>query len=80
MVVLSNQEATELRERLRQDPLTQPTEESIAVSVNASTSVTFTQAEKAVLVQVLTAWPRDADSGELGKGLAELRDALSEEL
>jgi hypothetical protein len=50
------------------------------VSANASTSVTFTQAEKAVLVQVLTDWPREEGSAELSKGLRELRTALTEDL
>jgi hypothetical protein len=42
MVSLNDQEAAELRERLRGDPA-QSAEETIAVSVNASTSVTFTE-------------------------------------
>ena len=43
MVSLNDQEAAEMRERLRGVPAAQSAEETIAVSVNASTSVTFTE-------------------------------------
>jgi len=42
MIDLAGIEANELRERLRRVPSAQPAEETIAVSANASTSVTFT--------------------------------------
>jgi hypothetical protein len=76
MVGLNAEEAADLRERLRAVPEGQAAEQTIAVSANASTSITFTQAEKAIVADVLAGLSdRDAP-----RGLLELRTALLEEL
>ena len=80
MVELSDLEATELRERLRANPAGQPAEQTIAVSANASTSITFTQAEKAVVAEVLAGWSPKPGRAESHSGLLKLRAALLEEL
>jgi hypothetical protein len=56
MVSLNDREAAELHERLRGVPVAQSAEETVAVSVNASTSVTFTETEKTAVVDVITIW------------------------
>src|SRR5438067_9384901 len=80
MVELSGEEAAELRERLRAVPAGQPAEQTIAVSANASTSITFTQAEKAAVAEVLARWSPKPGRVESHSGLLELRAALLEEL
>jgi hypothetical protein len=80
MVSLNDQEAAELRERLRAIPAAQPAEETIAVSANASTSVTFTQTEKAAVVEVLATWFEELGPGGMGNGPAELRELLAMEV
>jgi hypothetical protein len=76
MVSLNDQEAAELRERLRGVPAAQSAEETIAVSANASTSVTFTETEKTAVVDVLTKWLAELGPAGNGSGPAELREAL----
>ncbi len=71
MIELSDREAGELRERLRRVASAQPTEETIAVSANASTSVTFTHTQKVTVIDVRE---------EIGEGLFRLRDALIADL
>jgi hypothetical protein len=56
MIELSEREAGELRERLRRVASAQPAEETIAVSANASTSVTFTRTQKVAVTDVLAQW------------------------
>jgi hypothetical protein len=80
MVSLNDQETAELRERLRAVPAAQPAEETIAVSANASTSVTFTQTEKAAVVEVLASWLEELGPAGMGNGPAELREVLAGEL
>jgi len=80
MVSLNDQEASELRERLRGVSAAQSAEETIAVSANASTSVTFTQAEKAAVAGVLETWLDELGPAGMGNGLAELREVLAVEL
>jgi hypothetical protein len=75
MIQLSDQEAGELRERLRAFASAQPAEETIAVSANASTSVTFTRTEKVAVLDVLAQW-----GDGIGEGLLKLRDGLSDDL
>jgi hypothetical protein len=74
MIELSDEETRELRERLRQLPKAQPADETIAVSANASTSVTFTAVQKAAVLEVLDRW--FAESGPPAGDLLRLRDAL----
>jgi hypothetical protein len=78
MVVLDDQEAAELRERLRGVPAAQAAEETIAVSVNASSSVTFTETEKTAVLNVLNKWVAELGPAGTGSGPAELREALAE--
>ena len=80
MVSLNDHEAAELRERLRGVPAAQSAEETIAVSVNASSSVTFTPAEKAAVVEVLDTWLEQLGPAEMGNGPAELREVLGGKL
>jgi hypothetical protein len=74
MVALDDQEAAELRERLRGVPA----EETIAVSVNASSSVTFTETEKTAVLDVLNKWVTELGPAGTESGPAELREALAE--
>jgi len=78
MVALDNQEAAELRERLRGVAAAQAAEETIAVSVNASSSVTFTETEKTAVLDVLNEWITELGPAGTGSGPAELREALAE--
>ena len=82
MVSLNDREGAgaELRERLRGVPAAQSAEETIAVSVNASSSVTFTPAEKAAVVEVLATWLEQLGAAGIGNGPAELREVLEGEL
>jgi len=59
MVVLTATEAGELRDRLAGAATTQPASETMAVSANASTNVTFTTIEKAAVLEVLSHWHED---------------------
>ena len=80
MIELSDREAGELRERLRRVALAQPAEETIAVSANASTSVTFTHRQKLAVVDVLAQWINEMGREKIGEGLFKLRDALTADL
>jgi hypothetical protein len=80
MIVLNREEALELRERLRRVRAAQPASETIAVSANASTSVTFTSSEKTAVLDVLATWRNDAASDEMSQGLVDLRIALARDL
>ena len=80
MIELSDREAGELRERLRRVASAQPAEETIAVSANASTSVTFTHTQKVAVIDVLAQWMNELGGEELGEGLFKLRDALTDDL
>ena len=78
MIELRDDEAAELRERLRRFPAAQPAEETIAVASNASTSVTFTEMQKAAVLDALEQ-PLEPGANEIGAGLRALRSALSDE-
>jgi len=80
MIELSDREAGELRERLRRVAAAQPAEETIAVSANASTSVTFTHTQKVAMIDVLAQWMNELGGEEFGEGLFKLRDALTNDL
>ena len=79
MIELSANEAAELRERLRRVPAAQPAEETIAVSANASTSVTFTELQRATVLEVLDRWIQEVGPAA-GEGLVNLQGALRDEL
>jgi len=77
MIELSRDEAVELRERLRRVRAAQPASETIAVSANASTSVTFTSSEKIAVLDVLDSWN---DGAAMSRGLSDLKTALARDL
>ena len=77
MVELNREEAVELRGRLRRVRAAQPASETIAVSANASTSVTFTSSEKIAVLDVLDAWD---DGAGMSRGLVDLKAALARDL
>ena len=80
MIELSDREAGELRERLRRVASAQAAEETVAVSANASTSVTFTDTQTVAVIDVLTQWMNEPGGEEFGEGLFKLRDALTNDL
>jgi len=61
MIELNEDEATELRERLRQSPEAQPAEETIAVSANASSSVRSPSRKKGLCSRCWTPGSRRAE-------------------
>lgn len=76
MIELADTEANELRERLSRVPSAQPAEETIAVSANASTSVTFTRAQQQAVLDVLAYWLNDVGRDHMPDGAFALRNAL----
>ena len=78
MVALDAREADALMARLRQTPAAESVSGTIAVSANASTSVTLTPREKQVVLEVLLEWERAV--ANLGEGLLGLRSALARDL
>jgi hypothetical protein len=80
MVVLSADEATALLTRLADSEAARAAGGTFSVSANASTSVTFTEAEKVAVLNVLTDWlgPTSGDAAETG--LAALQSALAREV
>jgi hypothetical protein len=79
MIVLTAIEAGELRDQLGRVPVGQRASETMAVSANASTSVTFTDVEKAAVLEVL-ARRLDDPTGAAFDGLQTLRVALADDL
>ena len=63
MIALNREEAVELRERLRRVRAAQPASETIAVSANASTSVTFTSSEKIAVLELAVLLDERQDRG-----------------
>jgi hypothetical protein len=80
MVVLSAAEAAELRDRLGQVRAGQPAGQTMAVSANASTSVTFTDIEKAAVLEVLIAWLEEPARHSVSDGPLNLKIALAHDL
>jgi hypothetical protein len=78
MIVLTGDEAGALRDQLAQVGAAQSAGGTLSVSANASTSITFTEVEKAAVLEVLI--------GSLDKvsaraaGLVALKDALASDL
>lgn len=79
MVALTAAEAGELLDRLARTPAAQPASETMAVSANASTSVTFTDIEKAAVFEVLKQWLKEP-AGNAAGGLLNLKIALAHDL
>ena len=79
MVALTGDEAGALRDRLTQVEAAHPAGGTLSVSANASTSVTFTDVEKAAVLDVLAGWAEPTSIGE-HRGLLALRDALARDL
>jgi hypothetical protein len=80
MVALTADEARALKSRLESSDSTRSAGGTLSVSANASTSVTFTEAEKAVVLDVLVQWfGQGSDVGE-SAGLTKLQNALAHDL
>jgi len=77
MVALTGEEAGELRDRLAQVGPARAAGGTLVVSANASTSITFTDVEKAAVLEVLIGWLEQASAGA---GLVALRNALANDL
>jgi hypothetical protein len=80
MIALTAAEAGELQERLERAPVGRAASQTMGVSANASTSVTFTDAEKRAVVAVLTAWLEDPIAEAVGEGVLNLKNALARDL
>ena len=79
MVALTAAEAGELRDRLERAPAGRPASQTMAVSANASTSVTFTEIEKAAVLEVLRQ-SLEGPAGNAAGGLLNLEIALAHDL
>ena len=79
MVPLTAAEVDELLDHLGRDPVSRPAGQTMAVSANASTSVTFTNVEKAAVFEVLTRWLEDPP-GDAREGLQKLKASLAHDL
>ena len=77
MVALTGEEAGALRDRLAQVGSAQAAGGTLVVSANASTSITFTDVEKATVLEVLVGWLEQASAGA---GLVALKNALASDL
>src|SRR4051812_34088683 len=77
---LSGEEAAAFMARLAANEATRPAAATVTVSANASTSVTFTVAEKAAVLDMLEGWLSPAGGvGEID-GLLALREALARDI
>ncbi len=79
MVALTGDEARALQSRLAEAGSAHSAGETLSVSANASTSVTFTGIEKAAVFDVLDRWLQPESAGEHG-GLVQLKNALAHDL
>ena len=79
MVALTGDEARALQSRLAETGSAHSAGETLSVSANASTSVTFTGIEKAAVFDVLERWLQPESVGEHG-GLVQLKNALAHDL
>ena len=80
MVALTGDEASALKGRLEGLDSARSAAGTLAVSSNASTSVTFTEAEKAAVLDVLVGWLGPASGVGESTGLLALQDALARDL
>jgi hypothetical protein len=80
MVALTAAEAGELQERLGRARAGQPAGQTMAVSANASTSVTFSEIEKAAVLDVLTRWLDEPSADAVLGGPLQLRAGLAHDL
>jgi hypothetical protein len=80
MVALTAAEAGELQERLGRVRAGQPAGQTMAVSANASTSVTFSEIEKAAVLEVLTHWLDEPTGIAVGGGPLNLKAGLAHDL
>ena len=79
-VALSGEEAAALKARLAASEVTRSAGETLTVSANASTSVTFTDPEKAAVLDMLEGWLDPAAGVGETQGLLALREALAHDL
>lgn len=80
MVALTAAEAGELRDRLARVQAGHPASQTMTVSANASTCVTFTDGEKAAVFEVLARWLDSRPGDALGDGPLNLQVALAHDL
>ncbi len=80
MVALTAAEAGELRDRLARVRAAQPAGQTMVVSANASTSVTFSDIEKAAVFEVLNRWLEEPAGSAAGDGPLNLRAGLAHDL
>jgi hypothetical protein len=80
MVALTADEARALKSRLEGSDSARSAGGTLGVSANASTSVTFTDAEKAAVLDVLVEWLGPASDVGESAGLAKLQSALERDL
>jgi hypothetical protein len=80
MVVLTADEARALKSRLESSDSARSAGGTLAVSANASASVTFTEAEKAFVLEVLVQWLGPASDVDESAGLTKLQEALERDL
>ena len=79
MVALTGGEAAALREHLEQAGSGHAAAGTLSVSANASTSVTFTDIEKAAVLEVLVGW-LEPQGAAASQGLSALKIALARDL
>jgi hypothetical protein len=80
MVLLTAEEARALKARLAGSESAQSASGTLAVSANASTSVTFTEVEKVAVLDILVDWLGPTSSARDETGLAALQSALARDL
>jgi hypothetical protein len=79
-IALSGEEAAALKARLAANEATRSAAGTVSVSANASTSVTFTDTEKAAVLDLLEGWLDPAAGVGETVGLLALREALAQDL
>jgi hypothetical protein len=73
----TGEEAGALQDRLARVGSAQAAGGTLSVSANASTSITFTEVEKAAVLEVLVGWLEQMSAGA---GLVALKNALASDL
>ena len=79
-IALSGEEAASFKARLAANEATRSAGGTVSVSANASTSVTFTETEKAAVLDMLEGWLDPAAGAGETVGLLALREALAHDI
>jgi hypothetical protein len=79
-IALTGEEAAAFVARLAANEATRPAGGTVSVSANASTSVTFTAAEKAAVLDMLEGWLDPIAGVSETDGLLALREALARDV